>query len=130
MYAVVRHGSSQIKMSEGDILDVTFIDGVKEGDLFTFSDVMLVADGDKISIGAPTIAGMSVEAEVISQKKGKKIRVAKFKAKARYRRVSGFRPLLTQIKIKSIGKLASEKLETKEVKSKTTKKAPVKSKTV
>lgn len=59
-------------------------------------------DDKKVKIGQPLIKGASVEVEIFDQIKGEKIRVATFKAKARYRKVKGFRPLLTRVKILSI----------------------------
>ena len=98
-YAVVLAGGKQYKVSEGDILE---IDKIAIQDSYTFSQVLLYVDGDEKMVGTPALSGVVVTAGVLENKKGKKIRVAKFKAKARYRKVMGFRPSLTKIKIEKI----------------------------
>lgn len=100
-YAVIRSGGKQHKVSVGDIIEVDKLTTAANGQV-SFSEILLyVADG-KVRIGTPTIKEVTVKGTVLEQKKGKKIRVAKFKAKSRYRRVMGFRPQLTRIKIESI----------------------------
>lgn len=100
-FAVVKIGSSQYKVTEGEELEVEKIDG-KKGEILNFNEVLLFVEGDKIEIGQPTVKGLRIEGEIIDQIKGKKIRVATYKAKTGYRRVKGFRPLLTKIKIRKI----------------------------
>lgn len=97
-FAVVKIGGSQYKVSEGDQLEVDKIEGEK-GKLLSFREVLLLVDGEKIKIGQPIVAGAKVKAEIIDQIKGEKIRVATYKAKTGYRRVKGFRPRLTFVKI-------------------------------
>ncbi len=99
-FAVVKIGSQQFKVSEGEELEVEKIAGEK-GKEVIFEEVLLLAD-KKIEIGQPLVRGARVEAKILNQSKGEKIRVAKFRAKSRYRRVKGFRPLLTKIKIEKI----------------------------
>lgn len=105
-YAVVRFSGRQYKVSEGD--EVLF-DKLDSKDLpagrqeaIKLSDVLLVADDGEAKIGTPTVAGSFVEAKVLGSEKGEKIDVVKFKAKARYRRHTGFRPQYTRVKIDSI----------------------------
>lgn len=100
-FAVVKIGSSQYKIAENDEIDVDKIEG-KKGNKLTFDQVLLLVDGKKVSLGQPLVKGVQVEAKILSQFKGKKIRVATYKAKSRYRRVKGFRPFLTKIKIEKI----------------------------
>lgn len=100
-YAVVRIGGTQHKISEGDTLAVDKLEG-KKGQALTFKEVLLLVDDKKVKIGQPLIKDAKVEAEIVDQVKGEKIRVATFKAKARYRKVKGFRSLLTRVKILSI----------------------------
>ena len=100
-YAVVKIGGSQYKVSEGEMITVDRLSG-KEGSSIVFSEVLLLVDDDKVKIGRPLVKDGQVKGEIVSQTKGKKIRVATFKAKARYRRVRGFRSLLTRVKILSI----------------------------
>lgn len=100
-YAVVKIGGSQYKVAEGDEIAVDKIDGEK-GKSLTFEEVLLLVDDQRVRIGQPLLKEAKVKAEIVGQFKGKKIRVATYKAKSRYRRVKGFRPLLTRVKILSI----------------------------
>lgn len=100
-YAVVKIGGSQYKVSEGEEFEAGKVEGEK-GKKLIFTDVLLVVDEEKVSIGQPLVNKAKVTAEIIDQYKGKKIRVATYKAKSRYRRVKGFRPYLTKIKIEKI----------------------------
>lgn len=111
-YAVIQTGGKQYTVSEGDILEVERL-STKPQESIVFNDVLLyVADGD-VKVGMPYIAGMSIAAEVIADVKGEKIRVAKFKAKARYRRTTGHRQSLSQIKIIQIGSEKEKKVVVK-----------------
>ena len=99
-YAIVKIGGSQYKVTEGDELEVDKIEGGK-GKAVSFDEVLLLAD-EEIKIGEPLVKGAQIKAKIIEQFKGDKIRVATYKAKSRHRRVKGFRPLLTKIKIEKI----------------------------
>jgi len=74
----------------------------KVGDTIEISDVLLITDNQTTHVGTPNVKGARVIAQVLEHDKGDKIRVATYKAKSRYRRVKGFRPHLTRLKIKSI----------------------------
>lgn len=100
-YAVVKIGGSQYKVAEGDEIAVDKIDGEK-GKSLTFEEVLLFVDEKRVTIGQPLVKNAKIKAKIVNQFKGKKIRVATYKAKSRYRRVKGFRPLLTRVKILSI----------------------------
>lgn len=100
-YAVVKIAGFQYKVAEGDELEVNKID-VEKGKDITFEEVLLIAEDGKVKIGQPLVTGGKIKAKVFEQFKGKKLRVATYKAKARQRRVMGFRPLLTKIKIEKI----------------------------
>jgi len=100
-YAVVKIGGSQYKVAEGDEIAVDKIDGEK-GKSLNFEEVLLFVDKKRVTIGQPLVKNAKIKAEIVDQFKGKKIRVATYKAKSRYRRVKGFRPLLTRVKILSI----------------------------
>jgi len=101
MYAVFKTGGKQYKVSEGEILEIDKLPK-NPGEEIEFGEVLLVVDNGEVKIGQPTVPDVKVIAKVLEQIKGKKIRVARFKAKVRYRRVKGFRPLLTKIQIKKI----------------------------
>lgn len=100
-YAVFASGGKQYKVQLGDVVELEKIDGA-EGDSISFDAVLLHAANDTFTVGQPHIAGVTVAATIVGQVKGDKIRVAKFKAKARYRKVQGHRQLLTQVKIDKI----------------------------
>ena len=99
-YAVVRTGGKQYKVSEGDVLEIEKISPDKND--FIFDDVLLFASDDIAQIGSPILKGVTIRASVLEQKKGEKVRVAKFKAKVRYRKVMGHRQNLTRVKIDKI----------------------------
>ncbi len=97
-YGVFKTGGKQYRIKIGDILDVDRIEG-EEGKPHLFEDVLLYVSDGEVKIGKPVLAGFRVKSKILKQKKGEKIEVLKFKAKARYRKKMGFRPLLTQILI-------------------------------
>lgn len=100
-YVVVQSGGKQYKATEGSVLEIDKIKA-EAGQEWKFDNVLLFADGDVIHVGTPTLSNVTVAGKVLDQFQGKKIRVAKFKAKARYRKVQGFRPQLTRIQIEKI----------------------------
>lgn len=106
-YAVVRTGGKQYKIAEGDVIEVEKINEEKD---FIFDKVLLYTADGVIKVGTPLVEGVTVKASVISQVKGEKIRVSKYKAKVRYRRVTGHRQQLTQVKIESIAGKGEEKI--------------------
>lgn len=90
MYAVIRTGGKQYRVSQGDRLRVERIAG-EVGDVVDFDQVLLVGEGSDIKVGAPLIAGGKVQGKVIEQGRGKKVEVVKFKRRAHYRRTKGDR---------------------------------------
>ncbi|GDX61904.1 hypothetical protein LBMAG33_2140 [Candidatus Levyibacteriota bacterium] len=100
-YAIIRTGGKQYKVKVDDVIEIDRLNSLS--DIIIFNEVLLVSMDGKVIIGKPFISDMKVSAKVLADFKGEKIRVAKFKAKARYRRVIGFRPSLTRIQINSIG---------------------------
>lgn len=100
-YAVVKISGHQHLVTLGQILVVDRIAG-KAKDKVSFKEVLLTFDDKKVRLGQPWVKGAAVEAEILAQIKGKKIRVAKFKAKSRYRRVGGHRQEQTRLKIVKI----------------------------
>ena len=100
-FAVVKISGFQYQIAEGDEIEVTKIEG-KKGQIVSFDQVMLLVDEAKVTVGQPLVKGSQVKAKILEQFKGKKIRVATYKAKSRYRRVKGFRPHLTKLKIEKI----------------------------
>ena len=114
-YAVIRTGGKQYKINEGDIIDVERLPASPEKTV-SFSEVLMFTDGDSVSLGTPLLSGAQVAGTIVDDIRGEKIRVAKFKAKARYRRVTGHRQALTRVKIDSISLSGSKTKKAEETK--------------
>jgi large subunit ribosomal protein L21 len=100
-YAIIRTGGRQFRVAEGDTLDVDLLD-VEPGKTATFGDVLLFADGKHLTHGNPLVSGAKVTAEVLEQRKDKKLVAFKYKRRKGYHRTVGHRRKLTRIKIKTI----------------------------
>ena len=100
MYAIIATGGKQYKVSEGDVIKVEKLDA-EVGAKVTFDNVLLVG-GDTVKVGTPTVDGAKVEASVVSEGKGKKVIVYKYKRKTGYHKNNGHRQLFTRVKIDSI----------------------------
>ncbi len=100
-FAVIKISGVQLKVYEGKEYEINKIDGNK-GDKLDIDEVLLVADGDKVSVGTPFVDGAKVKLEITSQKKGEKINGFVYKSKSRHRRKYGFRPLITRVKVSKI----------------------------
>src|SRR4249919_4347122 len=100
-YAIIKTGGRQFRVTEGDTLDVDLLD-VEAGKTATFGDVLMFADGKDVSHGNPLISGAKVTAEVVEQRKDKKVVAFKYKRRKGYHRTVGHRRKLTRIKIKTI----------------------------
>lgn len=100
MFAVVKTGGKQYKVSEGDILSVEKL-GKTEGNI-TLEEVLLVVDDKDVKIGNPKIPGAQVEAKVIEEGKGDKKMVFRYKSKTRYKKKKGHRQPFTKIQITKI----------------------------
>lgn len=111
MYAIIESCGKQYKVAEGDVVFFEKLD-TEEGKKVTFSNVVLVSDGEKIEIGNPYVKGYKVEGKVVAHGKGKKIIVFKYKAKKNYRRKQGHRQPYTKVEITSIKKPAAKKAVT------------------
>lgn len=101
MYAIIMTGGKQYKVSEGDIISVEKL-GLELGEKVVFDQVVAVSNGDALTIGEPVVNGASVEATVIENFKGKKIRIFKYKPKKGYRKRQGHRQALTKVVIGKI----------------------------
>jgi large subunit ribosomal protein L21 len=101
MYAVIKSGGKQYRVTEGDTIKVEKIEA-SEGDKITLDDVLLVADGDNVKVGTPRVEGASVTATVKSQGRGPKIRIIKMKRRKHYRRQAGHRQAYTELAITGI----------------------------
>lgn len=101
MYAIVRAGGRQEKVSVGDVLLIDKV-SAQPGDSIELKPLMLV-DGADITVEADKLAGVKVAAEVVKAAKGPKITIMKYKNKTGYRKRQGHRQPLTQIKVTKIG---------------------------
>ncbi|NDJ35937.1 MAG: 50S ribosomal protein L21 [Chloroflexi bacterium] len=101
MYAIVRVGGRQYQAEVGKTI-VTEKLPYEVGESLTLDEVLLIANNGDTSIGAPLVEGAAVEAEVVEQFRGKKIKVFKYKPKKRYRRRAGHRQHYTRLKINDI----------------------------
>lgn len=101
MKAVIKIGSSQYIVQKGQEIEVDRLQTAPKGEL-KISDVLLVYDQDKTLVGQPFVSKATVSASVINHFKGDKVRVGKFKAKSRYRKVRGFRSSLTKLTITDV----------------------------
>ena len=101
MYAIVHISGLQTKVTPEEILDVPRLDG-EPGASLTFDEVLLVGDGEKISVGRPTVKGATVSAEILEHRRGEKLKIFKFKRRREYRRRRGYRSELTRIRVTSI----------------------------
>lgn len=100
MYAVIKTGGKQYKVSEGEFLKVEKLEG-EIGDSIEFAEILMVG-GAKTVVGAPLVAGASVTAKIAVQGKGKKVLVFKSKRRKDSRKLRGHRQHLTVLKIEKI----------------------------
>ncbi|MGK0270492.1 MAG: large subunit ribosomal protein L21 [Cocleimonas sp.] len=101
MYAVIKTGGKQYRVEPGNVLKVESIEaGI--GESVTFEEVLMIADGDDITIGTPTIASAKVVAEVIAHGRAKKVEIIKFKRRKHHQKRTGHRQNFTQIQIQNI----------------------------
>lgn len=101
MYAVVETGGKQYRVSSGDTLEIERLD-VEAGNPVTFDRVLLVNKDGAVSVGAPTVSGASVTADVVEHKRGEKKIAFKMKRRKGYHKTIGHRQELTVVKIKDI----------------------------
>ena len=101
MYAVIKSGGKQHKVSEGDILAVEKING-NRGDKIAFDEVLMVEKDGKTDVGTPYLDGVKVVGEIIEQTKDVKITVFKMKRRKGFHKKTGHRQQLTRMKIKEI----------------------------
>lgn len=100
MYAIIATGGKQYKVAEGDFVEVEKL-GAEAGSTVTFDQVLMIS-GDDVVVGAPTVAGATVEAEVVGDVKAKKVIVYKYKRKTGYHKKNGHRQTYTRVQIKKI----------------------------
>lgn len=99
--AIIVTGGKQYKVAEGDVVYIEKLDQ-EAGETVKFDQVLAVIDGEKATFGAPTVAGASVEAKIVKNGKGKKIRIFKYNPKKGYRKRQGHRQPYTKVEIGKI----------------------------
>lgn len=100
-YAIVRSGGKQHRVREGDTIRVESLPAT-EGDTVQLDDVLLVSRDGVVTLGNPTVPGAKVTAEIVSNGRGKKVVVFKYKAKTRSRKKNGHRQPYTEMKVTGI----------------------------
>jgi len=101
MYAVIKTGGKQHKVTEGDVLSLEKLEG-ENGTQVIFKEVLMIADNENVKIGRPFVAGATVTGEIVGQKKGPKIHVFKMIRRKGFKKKTGHRQNLTSMKITKI----------------------------
>jgi large subunit ribosomal protein L21 len=101
MFAVFKSGGKQHRVSEGEVVRLELIDA-EPGTSLEFDEVLLVAEGDNVTVGAPFVAGGKVTAEVVAHDRHDKIRIIKFRRRKHYMRRAGHRQWYTDVRITGI----------------------------
>jgi large subunit ribosomal protein L21 len=106
-YAIVEDGGKQYRAVEGDTIEVDHFPA-EIGEPVDLERVLLIVDGDQISVGTPVVTGAKVQATVVNQVKGPKVIVFRYRPKKRYRVKTGHRQKYTRLQIQSISINGSE----------------------
>ena len=101
MYAIIKTGGKQYRVSEGDVITIEKLDVAAEGTV-SFDEVVTVVKNGDIKVGTPLVDGAKVTGTVLEHGKAKKILVFKYKAKSNYRRRQGHRQPFTKVRIEKI----------------------------
>ena len=101
MYAVIKTGGKQYKVATGEQLKIESLN-VEAGAQVSFDEVLMIANGDAITVGAPLVAGGQVKAEVVANGRGDKIRIIKHRRRKHYHKEQGHRQNFTEVKITGI----------------------------
>jgi large subunit ribosomal protein L21 len=101
MYAVVKTGGKEYRISPGDLIRVEKLEG-KVGDQVTMKDILMVSHEDQVQVGNPLLGNAVVTGEIVQQVKGKKVLIYKMKRRKNYRRTKGHRQTYTYIRVNDI----------------------------
>lgn len=101
MYAVIKTGGKQYQVAVGDKIKIELIPADIDSKI-TLSEVLMIADGDKIVIGSPFVDGASVTASVLAEGRHKKVRIFKMRRRKHYQKHQGHRQYFTEIQIDAI----------------------------
>lgn len=103
MHAVIKTGGKQYRVSAGDKLNVETL-AAEAGSDFAFDEVLMVADGDNVEVGAPFLAGVKVTAKVLEHGRGDKVMIIKFKRRKHHRKQMGHRQNYTRVEITGVAR--------------------------
>jgi large subunit ribosomal protein L21 len=101
MYAVIKTGGKQYKVATGEQLKIESLNA-EAGAQVSFDQVLMIADGDAVKVGAPLVSGGKVNAEVVANGRGEKIRIIKHRRRKHYHKEQGHRQNFTEVKITEI----------------------------
>ena len=101
MNAIIVTGGKQYTVAEGDVVYIEKLP-VEAGETVKFDQVLAILDGEKATFGAPVVEGASVEATIVKNGKGKKVRIFKYNPKKGYRKRQGHRQPYTKVEITKI----------------------------
>ena len=101
MYAVVKTGGKQYRVSQGDRLKVESLKA-EAGSEVSLDEVLMVGSGESVTVGAPTVANASVSAKVLTHGRGEKVRIIKFRRRKHHRKQAGHRQNYTELEITGI----------------------------
>ncbi len=102
MHAVIKTGGKQYRVKAGDLLKVETLP-IEVGQTVDFSEVLMLTDGDKVTVGSPFVKNGLVKAEVVAHGRHKKVKIIKFRRRKHHMKQMGHRQDYTQVKITSIG---------------------------
>ena len=112
MYAVIKTGGKQYRVAPGDVLKIATLNE-EVGASVNFEEVLMIADGDNVTVGTPTIASAKVAATVIAHGRAKKVEIIKFRRRKHHQKRTGHRQNFTQVQIQNInGEGAPERVAT------------------
>ncbi len=101
MYAVIKSGGKQYRVKEGQTLKLEKLE-VATGETIQFDEVLLIANGEQVNVGAPVIAGAKVTAEVVDHGRHDKVTIIKFRRRKHHMKRQGHRQWYTEVKITGI----------------------------
>jgi large subunit ribosomal protein L21 len=101
MYAVVKSGGKEYRVSKGDLIRVEKLEG-KAGDQVVLKDVLMVSDEGQVQLGAPHLTNTVVTGKIVQEAKGEKVLTYKMKRRKNYRRMKGHRQTYTYLRVEDI----------------------------
>ncbi len=107
MYAIIKTGGKQYKVSQGTTVRVERLDA-EEGGKYDFNEVLMIVDGESVNVGTPFLEGLAVSADIKAHGRAKKVEIIKFKRRKHHRKQMGHRQSYTEVEITSIGGKAAK----------------------